>query len=331
MRKALPVALALVFLAAPEVSFASGFKVNEQDAKAAGMGLAFTGQADDPGALATNIAGIGQLEGMQVSTTTALLYVPGREFESHLTTELADQQADNQLFVLPSMYLTAQIGCDSPIHAGLAVYSMYGLTQDWNLTGSSPVLPPLPLAGFSRDVDRVVLKTGFINPVVAYEVMPGRVTLAAGLIAAYGKIKIESNPVAPAGASLQEIAQLEQEADGWAWSWNVAIHANLCPRGVLLRPDARTGQQPRPVGPRRKPARDHARRRILGVPLVGRLRLHARPRRHSRREQRRPHIPEPAPGRGLQLRPDARLHGDDGAEVLVPGLQFRPLAGRCPI
>ncbi len=225
MKRTLHVALALVFLAAPEVSFASGFKVNEQDAKAAGMGLAFTGQADDPGALATNIAGIGQLEGYQASTTTALLYVPGRDFESQLA-GLASQKADNQLFALPSMYLTAQIGCDSPLHAGLAVYSMYGLTQDWNLTGTGN-LPPVPLAGFSRNVDRVDLKTVFINPVIAYEVMPERVTLAAGFIAAYGDINAESNPVFNAGGSIQELAELEQEARGWDWSWNVAVHAKV--------------------------------------------------------------------------------------------------------
>lgn len=226
MKRMLHVALALVILAAPEVSFASGFKVNEQDAKAGGMGLAFTGQADDPGALATNIAGIGQLEGMQASTTTALLYVPGREFDSHISTALADQRADSQLFALPSMYLTAQIGCESPIHAGLAVYSMYGLTQDWNLTGTGAPAAT-QLAGFSRNVDRVDLKTVFINPVLAYEVMPERVTIAAGVIAAYGNFNAEANPVFNAGANIQELAELEQEADGWAWSWNVAVHAKV--------------------------------------------------------------------------------------------------------
>ncbi|HAL87456.1 MAG TPA: aromatic hydrocarbon degradation protein, partial [Deferribacteraceae bacterium] len=63
--------LVLVIAAAcfilPSAAFASGFAINEQGAKALGMGGAFAAQADDPTAVYYNPAGITQLEGTQVS------------------------------------------------------------------------------------------------------------------------------------------------------------------------------------------------------------------------------------------------------------------------
>ncbi len=226
MKYALPVVLALALLA-PRASDASGFKVNEQGAKAGGMGLAFAGQADDPTTLSMNLAGIGQLEGTQAAFTLALLDVPGRDFNSDLA-GVADQSADNQFAGIPSLFITTDLGSER-WHIALGVYSMYGLTQDWNLTGTSSSAPPIPQAGFSRVFDRAKLATIFINPCVSYDVIPKKLTFAAGFIAGEGAASFEQNPVFNAGpGGIREVAELESEVDGWGFSFNVGIHARIC-------------------------------------------------------------------------------------------------------
>jgi long-chain fatty acid transport protein len=59
---------------------AAGLRVNEQGAKAMGMGNAFAAQADDPSALYYNPTGIAFLKGTQVSLGSLLIAVPETEF-----------------------------------------------------------------------------------------------------------------------------------------------------------------------------------------------------------------------------------------------------------
>lgn len=216
-----------VALSVPCASLAAGFKVNEQGAKGGGMGLAFVGQADDSTALALNLAGIHQLQGTNVSFTYANIYVPGREFESDIPAALIDgQEADSQLFTVPSLYVTSDLGT-ARWHVGLAIYNMFGLTQDWNDTGVNFGGAP-PAGGFSRGADRVSLKTTYINPVVAYEVIEDKLSFAAGFIAGYGDLKADATPVVGLGIlGVRELAQIEQDVDGWGFSFSVGVHAKL--------------------------------------------------------------------------------------------------------
>ncbi|MEK7866092.1 MAG: outer membrane protein transport protein [Planctomycetota bacterium] len=212
------------------VSLASGFKVNEQGAKGGAMGLAFVGQADNATTVALNLAGIHQLTGTNVAFTWADIYVPGREFESNVPTAVIDgQEADSQLFTVPSTYITSDLGT-TRWHVGLAIYNMFGLTQDWNDTGVTFGGAAPPAGGFSRSADRVSLKTTFINPVVAYEVIEDKLSFAAGFIAGYGDLKADATPVVnliPFTLGVRELAQIEQDVDGWGFSFNVGVHAKL--------------------------------------------------------------------------------------------------------
>lgn len=225
MRNSLVLALALIVLAAPQAALASGFKVNEQGAKSGGMGLAFVGQADDVTTLSMNIAGIGQLEGTNAAFTSAALYVPPRGFESDLET-VADQEPDSQLFTIPSLYISQEIGCTG-FNAGLAVYSMFGLSQDWNLVGSSFGGAVAPAAGFSRLADRAEFRTVFINPVLAYEVIRDHLSIGAGFILGYADLQVDNTPVVDlrgVGLGVRELGEMTQDVHGYGYSFNLGLH-----------------------------------------------------------------------------------------------------------
>jgi long-subunit fatty acid transport protein len=53
--------------------YAGGFAIDEQGAAAMGRANAFSAQADDPSALFYNPAGIGQLEGTEISVGTTFI------------------------------------------------------------------------------------------------------------------------------------------------------------------------------------------------------------------------------------------------------------------
>ncbi len=220
----LAIAIALIV---PCAALASGFKVNEQSSKAGGMGIAFVGLADDPTSIALNLAGISQLQGTNVAFTHAMIYVPGREFQSDIPAALIDdQQADNQLFNVPSLYLTSDLGSER-FHVGIALYNMFGLTQDWNDVGATSAGVAIPAGGFARTSDRVSLKTMFINPVLTYEVIDNELSIGAGFIAGNGDLKADGRPVANLtgfGLGVPELAEIEQDVDGWGFSFNVGVH-----------------------------------------------------------------------------------------------------------
>lgn len=224
MKKVLHVALAIALLAMPQGALASGFKINEQGSKAGGMGLAFVGQADDVTTLSMNLAGIGQLSGTNVAITQAALYVPPREFESDLAT-LADQEPDSQLFYVPSLFVSQEIG-STGLNAGLGVYSMFGLSQDWNHVGSTFVgTAPAPRAGFSRVADRVELRTVFINPALVYEIIHDHLSVGAGFIFAYGDLQGDNTPVIDlGGAGIRELGEMSNDVNGYGYTFNVGVH-----------------------------------------------------------------------------------------------------------
>ncbi len=225
MRTSLVALLALIVLVPPQGALASGFKVNEQGSKAGGMGLAFVGQADDVTTLSMNIAGIGQLEGTNAAFTLAALYVPPREFDSDIAA-VADQEPDSQLFPIPSLFVSQEIG-HTGFNAGLGVYSMFGLSQDWNLVGSIDRGIVVPPAGFSRLVDRVEFRTVFINPSLVYEIIRDHVSVGAGFIVGYGDLQVDNSPVVNLtglGAGVRELGEMTQDVHGYGYSFNVAIH-----------------------------------------------------------------------------------------------------------
>lgn len=194
--------------------FASGFAINEQSAKALGMGGAFTAQADDPTAVYYNPAGIVQLEGIQVSAGISPI-IPSGTFKSSTNDTVLDTwvgkstDLDDTVFWVPNAYVTYQI--NDKWSLGFGTYSNFGLGTDWpdNWEGRYQV------GGTKAD-----LKTLSINPVVAFRPIK-RLSVSAGPVVQYLNIVLKNKkslyPLFPS-----QDADVKIEGDDWEWGWNVA-------------------------------------------------------------------------------------------------------------
>lgn len=114
------------FLVIPTIAFSNGFQINEQGAKALGMGGAFVAQADDPTAVYFNPAGITQLDRTQVSFGVSPI-MPYASFKSDNTGKTTD--ADENTFLIPNFF--AVIKLNERLSLGIGGFSNYGLSSEW--------------------------------------------------------------------------------------------------------------------------------------------------------------------------------------------------------
>ncbi|WP_022850974.1 OmpP1/FadL family transporter [Limisalsivibrio acetivorans] len=169
----------------PSTVLASGFAINEQGAKALGMGGAFAAQADDPTAVYYNPAGITQLEGTQFSIGAAVI-TPSVSFESDGTTTVPgayageDTTTEDRIFIVPNMYITHKVSDRFSI--GLGSFTNFGLGTDWpdNWEGS------FLIGGTNAEI-----KTYTLNPVVALEASD-KLSLSFGFFYQQVDVNLES-------------------------------------------------------------------------------------------------------------------------------------------
>lgn len=128
MRKLL-VALSIIGITT-SLAYSNGFQINEQGAKALGMGGAFVAQADDPSAVYFNPAGITQLEKFQFSIGISPI-TPSATFKSDQTGK--DTDAKKQTFYIPNFYATLKM-TDS-LSFGLGAFSNFGLATECQVIG----------------------------------------------------------------------------------------------------------------------------------------------------------------------------------------------------
>ena len=223
--KALAVLVVLLFTATS--AMAAGFRLPEQGAKAMGMGMAFTAQADDPSAIYFNPAGIVQLEGQNIMVGGTYIRLNGADFTGttpltfNTGTGLFDIESETQEdldFVLPNVYWTRKA---SPNFAyGVGIFSPFGLAQKYGNRQTSI---------FRNQVTNVEIQTIVVNPTVAWKVND-LLSVGAGIDFMYGKAKLSQAGVVRLGAAPLDqvnIFQLDLDGDGTAWGYNL---------GVLLTP-----------------------------------------------------------------------------------------------
>jgi len=211
------------------ISYAAGFKVSEQGAKAMGMANAFAAQADDPSALFYNPAGIAFLPGAQVNLGGMAILVPQTEF--HGTTALSGnppfdignsvvtEHAKRDIFVAPTLYATYSMAT-LPISFGLGINSIYPLAKSWD---DSSV--------FRNQVQTVSIKPINFQPTVAYRFNDWNLSVAAGLDVTYAMVSLQksiyspavdpSAPAAPFGAF--EVGSLGLDGTATAVGYNLGL------------------------------------------------------------------------------------------------------------
>jgi long-chain fatty acid transport protein len=136
---------------APLPAMASGFHIDEQDARATGRAGAVTASTNNASAIYYNSAGIARLSGVRVDVGSALLR-PSAEFTSAV--DGSKTSADTRTFLLPQAFVSWR--ASDLVAVGIGVHSSFGLALDWPATS--------PGRANIRAAD---LETVFITPTFA--------------------------------------------------------------------------------------------------------------------------------------------------------------------
>jgi long-chain fatty acid transport protein len=217
------VSVLLVLLFTASTSFAGGFRLPEQGAKAMGMGFAFTAQADDPSAIYFNPAGLTQLKGSNVMVGVTYVRLNGGEFTGttpvdNVFANKSETQKSLDLFI-PSAYYTKTTS-DGHIAYGVGIFAPFGLGQEYENKSTSI---------FRNQITKIDLQTVVVNPTIAFKVNEF-LSIGLGIDWMYGKATLKQTPwnpaLIPAGQNGNAF-DLELEGDGDAWGYNF---------GFLLKP-----------------------------------------------------------------------------------------------
>jgi long-chain fatty acid transport protein len=202
-------ACCLVLLAA-QASFAAGFGIYEWSARGNALGGATVGRADDPSALATNPAGITQLDGLQVLAGFTAIH-PVLDIKADGKWYSSDEDS---LWIPPHFFATWKVNDHYTI--GLGTFSRFGLgsvfDDDW---------------GGRYNSYEAIIESMSINPNVAVKVTDN-FSAAFGVEAMYLSFSkkqkfnvVKFHPVIPDG-------DLHLEADGWGYGFNMGLHYQPC-------------------------------------------------------------------------------------------------------
>jgi long-chain fatty acid transport protein len=201
--KKITTALLLIFLVT-QVSYASGFQINECGARAMGMAGAFAGLANDPSALYFNPAGITQLKGTHILAGVAFI-APVVTF-SGPSPAITENNMDKQLFTPINFYITHQLSDD--LFVGLGVNNQYGLGTKWD--------PAWVARTVAYDTE---IRTFYFTPVVAYK-FNDQLSVSAGPVFAWGDVRIvRFASLAPFAGE----AKVSLKGDGTAWGFTAGL------------------------------------------------------------------------------------------------------------
>ncbi len=197
-------------LLATQLSFAAGFGIYEWSARGNALGGATVGRADDPSALATNPAGITQLDGLQVLGGFTAIH-PVLDIKTDGRWYSSDKDS---LWIPPHFFATWKVNDRYSI--GLGTFSRFGLgsvfDEDW---------------GGRYNSYEAIIESVSINPNVAVKVTD-KFSAAFGVEAMYLNFSkkqkfnvVKFHPTIPDGDS-------HLEADGWGYGFNMGVHYQPC-------------------------------------------------------------------------------------------------------
>ena len=189
-------------------AMANGFRLADQDAFATGRGEAFVATADNPSAVYYNPAGITQLPGLQArGGFYGICYD-----QSYVSTKPANAGSEYHsgysCAVVPQFFCTCTPEAGS-VTFGLGLYAPYGGAMSWPED-----------TGFRTDGLKSSLTYLTFNPVVAFRVLPS-LSLAAGVMANYGQVKLEQGILANYNAPFYNFFRFK--GCNWAVSYNGGV------------------------------------------------------------------------------------------------------------
>lgn len=189
---------------------AAGFAIYEWSARDFALGGATVGRADDPAALASNPAGITQLDGIQVMAGV----MPIKPLMTIETPGKSTDSDDDSIFFPPHFYATWKV--NDRYSVGLATFSRFGLgtkfDENW--------------AGRYNSYEAAIQSVS-INPNVAVKVTE-KLSAAFGVEAMYLHFTQKKKlPMALGLAPLSD-GDAKLDADGFGYGFNMALHYQPC-------------------------------------------------------------------------------------------------------
>jgi long-chain fatty acid transport protein len=193
----------VLFVLVVYTAVGGGYQLNEQGARAVGMGGAFVANASDPSAIYYNPAGLTSQKGINILLGGNLI-LPSTTFKGPLpsTTETS---TESQVFTPINIYGTYQI--NDKLVVGLGVFNPFGLGTEW----------PEGWAGRQLAV-KSDLQTWYINPSVGYKIND-QVSIGIGVSYVYGSVKLTRKVYFPG----QAYFNASLEGTGSAYNINFGI------------------------------------------------------------------------------------------------------------
>ena len=170
--------MVMTLMALAAVSFGGGFQVPEQGAGAVGMGMAFTGKADDLSAIYYNPAGLTQLHGTHVS-----LGIHGISVKATYTrTGFAGVDTKDDVIPVPLLAVSTDFGGKlKNIVAAFGVSVPFGLRNDYGTDGAQRYI-----------TTNISLQDIYIGPAVAWQISP-MISVGGGVQYVYSAAKIATH------------------------------------------------------------------------------------------------------------------------------------------
>jgi long-chain fatty acid transport protein len=197
------------------IAVGGGYQINEQGARAVGMGGAFVANASDPSAVYYNPAGLTSQKGINLLLGGNLI-IPSTTFKGPLPST-TETPTNSQVFTPINLYGTYQV--NDQIVVGLGVFNPFGLGTEW------PDLWGQAASGIyegSRSSVKADVQTWYINPSVAYKVND-ELSIGIGVSYVYGSVKLIKKGYLPLPA------YVTATLDGTGSGYNVNV-------GILYRP-----------------------------------------------------------------------------------------------
>jgi long-chain fatty acid transport protein len=179
------------------IMFAGGYQLNEQGARAVGMGGAFAATASDPSAIYFNPAGLAFQNGMNILGGINFI-IPSTTYSpaSGSFMQSGSISTNSQVFTPFNIYGSYQI--NDQIVVGLGIYNPFGLGTQWpNLWGQSLAASPFAgnYLGSYLSVNASVA-TYYFNPTIAYKINDD---LSVGLGISYVYATVDMTKSIPLG------------------------------------------------------------------------------------------------------------------------------------
>lgn len=208
--------------------------------RARSMGGAFTGLADDWSASFYNPAGAAMLEHSEfymggAAVAPRMSYTPS--MDRGINMPAGEYYNVDHTYVVPSGGGYAKLPNTYGVSIGLGIYAPVDNSVTWNLFQPDyPTSTPFP----DRDVESDINVWNF-QPTIGFEVVPGKVSLGAGMSIAYSELKnhwVREVPEPGSGPNLDIppypsgviLSDSYLWGDGWGFGYNIGMLA----KGELL-------------------------------------------------------------------------------------------------